>query len=259
MSLKEFDSLNSELKDVTRELAYHVLGDPLVLSNLKEYLDISEKYKLKVNLTTAANRFSEDDFAKLNHKIVRQINFSINAYNHNSFKISLEEYLKPIFEFCKYSKEKGADYFINLRIWNLDNDETSKEFNKKVFDLAKKYFNISFDLNEVYVARPKNLRIQRKTFFHFDEYFEWPSLESDLVSKEGFCYGLDSHFGVLANGDIIPCCLDKDAIMKLGNCFEKPLIDILNGDRAKAIKDGFKNNILVEELCQKCSYRTRFD
>ena len=47
--------------------------------------------------------------------------------------------------------------------------------------------------------------------------------------------------------------------MKLGNTNDSQIDDILNSKRVLDIKKGFKNNILVEELCKKCEYRTRFD
>ncbi|MFY9093259.1 SPASM domain-containing protein, partial [Aliarcobacter butzleri] len=120
-------------------------------------------------------------------------------------------------------------------------------------------FDTNIDIEDVYKNRPKNIRIDRKIFFNFDEYFNWPNLENKEVSKTGFCYGLDSHFGVLSNGDVVPCCLDKDAIINLGNIEDNSLKNILTSKRVKDIQNGFKKAILVEELCQKCEYRTRFN
>ena len=259
MSLDKFEKINSELSNVTKELAYHVVGDPLVVSNLNQYLDISKKHGLKVNLTTTAYNLKEEQFEALCNSAIKQINFSINSYNGNSHKKSLDEYLTPIFDFCKYALEKEVEFFINLRIWNFDEEKSAKEFNTKVFEKAYEYFDLTLNIDEFYVAKPKNIRVAKKIFFNFDDYFEWPSLENDFVSDKGFCYGLDSHFGILANGTAIPCCLDKDACIDLGNVFEDGLENILKSKRVHDIKDGFKKGIVVEELCQKCSYRTRFD
>jgi radical SAM protein with 4Fe4S-binding SPASM domain len=259
MSLDKFEQINKELAPITRELAYHIVGDPLVVSNLNKYLDISKKYDLKVNLTTTGYSLKEEQFESLNNEAIKQINFSINSYNGNSHKKTLDEYLTPIFEFCKYALDKEVDFFINLRIWNFDDEKSAKEFNREVFKKAFEYFDMSLDIEEFYVARPKNIRVARKIFFNFDDYFEWPSLENEFVSDKGFCYGLDSHFGILANGTVVPCCLDKDACINLGNVFEDSLENILKSKRVQDIKDGFKKGLVVEELCQKCSYRTRFD
>ena len=259
MSLEKFDDLNFQLKPYTKELAYHMVGDPLVLSNLNEYLNISLKHDLKVNITTTANNINEKHYKALVNPTIKQINFSINSYNANSHKKSLDEYLNPILDFVKFAQEQKHEYFINFRIWNLDEEKSAKEFNKKVFDKINETFNTNIDLENVYKERPKNIRIDRKIFFNFDEYFNWPSLENEIVSSNGFCYGLDSHFGILTSGDVVPCCLDQNACINLGNTNTTQISDILNSNRVKAIQNGFRKNIVVEELCQKCEYRTRFD
>lgn len=259
MTLERFDKLNKELKEFTNELAYHVVGDPLVLSNLNEYLDISSKHELKVNITTTANKLNSNYFDILMNKTIRQINFSINSYNANSHKKSLDEYLNPILDFCEYAVDMRQHFFINLRIWNLDENKSAKEFNQNVFNAVNKRFNSEIDINDIYKNRPKNIKIARMIFFNFDDYFNWPSLDNKLVSKTGTCYGLDSHFGILSSGAVVPCCLDKDAIVNLGNTNNSRLKDILESKRVKDIQNGFKSGVLVEEFCQKCEYRTRFD
>ncbi len=259
MSLETFEDINKQLKDITKQLAYHVVGDPLVLSNLQKYLDISLENSLEVNLTTAAYNMSKKSFETLMHKAIRQINFSLNSYNANSHKISLQKYLEPILDFCEYAIENKQHFFVNLRIWNLDESQSAKQFNKEVFETVNKRFNSNIDLDEVYNSKPKNIKIARMIFFNFDEYFSWPSLTNETVSKTGFCYGLDSHFGILSGGKVVPCCLDKDGVVDLGDIKKQTLKEILASKKVLDIQKGFKNNILVEELCQKCQYRTRFD
>ncbi len=259
MDLELFEKLNKELKEVTNELAYHIVGDPLVLSSLNDFLNISKENSLRVNITTTANNISQKHYETLLNSAIKQINFSINSYNANSHKKSLDEYLEPIIDFVKFAQKQVHEYFINFRIWNLDEEKSAKEFNKKVFDRLNKEFNTSLNIDEIYKEKPKNIKIARKVFINFDEYFNWPDLKNETISETGFCYGLNSHFGILASGDVVPCCLDKDARINLGNIKNSSIKEILNSQRVKDIKAGFKNNMLVEELCQKCEYRTRFE
>lgn len=259
MSLEKFDDINAQVKDITKELAYHVVGDPLVLSNLNDYLNISLKHDIKVNITTTANNLNEKHHNTLMNKTIKQINFSINSYNANSHKKSLDEYLNPILDFCEFAVSKEQHFFINLRIWNLDETKSARDFNKAVFEKVNERFDSNIDIDEVYSTRPKNIRIARMMFFNFDEYFNWPSLDNDFVSDKGFCYGLDSHFSILTSGEVAPCCLDQNAVINLGNTNDTPLKDILSSQRVKAIQKGFKEGKVLEELCQKCEYRTRFD
>lgn len=259
MSLDFFEQVNKEVSAVTNELAYHVVGDPLVVSGLKNYLDISKRYGLKVNITTAANSLREKMFDTLMHETLKQINFSINSYNANSHKKTLSEYLTSIFEYIEYASKHKQNHFINLRIWNLDEEQSAIDFNKEVFAYANKIFGTNIDLDEVYKNRPKNIKILPKVFFNFDDYFQWPNLDNEVISEKGFCYGLDSHFSILASGKVAPCCLDKDGIIALGDLHDNSLEQILSSSRVLRIQEGFKEHRVIEELCQKCSYRTRFD
>ena len=259
MKLSKFDELNKELKGITSQLAYHVVGDPLVLKNLNEYLDISLKHGLKVNLVTTANNMDKSFYNTLMHKAIRQINFSINSYNANSHKKSLQEYLEPILEFTKYAIENKQHFFINFRIWNLDESKSAKDFNNKVFNYLQEYFNVDLNIDLIYKEKPKNIKLNRMVFINFDEYFKWPSLDNDFVSTTGTCYGLNSHFAILSSGKVAPCCLDKDATINLGDINKTSIKDILSSQKVLDIKQGFKDGKLVEELCQKCEYRTRFN
>lgn len=259
MSVALFEKINQELKAYTKELAYHMVGDPLVLGNLNAYLDISLANNLAVNLTTTGNNLTPKQFEVLSHRAIKQINFSINSYQANSHKKSLEEYLEPIFQFARYVIEHQKEMFINFRIWNLDESCSAKSFNEAVFQKANAFFDVKLDMDDIYKKKPKNIKVARKVFFNFDEYFIWPTLNSPYNQENGFCHGLSSHFGILSSGVVVPCCLDKDGIINLGNVEEESLSSILTSNKVQKIQKGFLKHKAVEELCQKCEYKTRFD
>ena len=100
--------------------------------------------------------------------------------------------------------------------------------------------------------------IKNKLYLHFDTEFIWPDLKLPILGQKGTCYGLSSHFGILADGTVVPCCLDKEAAIPLGKIQDTPILEILNSERAKSILKGFQNNKLVENLCQRCQYIERF-
>jgi radical SAM protein with 4Fe4S-binding SPASM domain len=81
---------------------------------------------------------------------------------------------------------------------------------------------------------------------------------TDGVDESGFCLGLRDQAAILTDGTVVPCCLDSEGSIKLGNIFEDGFEYILNGERARNLYEGFSNRKAVEELCMKCSYRSRF-
>ena len=258
MDLILFEKINKEVSSYTKELAYHIVGDPLTLKNLDKYIKISHKYNLKVNITTTGNNLKSSMFEILTHGAIKQVNFSLNSYSAIANKKSLDEYLKPIFEFCDYCIEYKKEIFINLRLWNIDQGSSAKLFNKEIYSRINRYFNINIDIQKVY-QKGDNIRIGRKVLINFDEYFEWPQLSNSYVGDSGYCYGLKSHFAITVDGVVVPCCLDQNAIMSLGNMQDDTITNLLKSQRSLSIIAGFKNHKIVEKLCQHCSFRVRFD
>ncbi len=258
MDLVLFESLIQEAKGFTREIACHVVGDPLTLPNLEKYLDIIHKYKMKAMLTTSGYFMKKHSYETLFHPAVKQINVSLNAFNKNDTSISFEQYINPILNLCHEKVKQDKELFINLRMWNLDEAMSEEAFNQELFSMLENEFNVELDLKTLNPKEKKSIRLDNKVLLHFDNYFEWPSLKNKNYGH-GTCQGLDSHIGVLANGDVIPCCLDNDAVMKLGNVNEQSLKEIVHGKRATDMRDGFKIGQCSEEMCLKCSYKDRFN
>jgi len=211
MDLEFFESVIKEAKDFTREIACHVVGDPLTLPNLEAYLDIIHKHKMKAMLTTSGYFMKKHAFETLFHPAVKQINVSLNAFNKNDTSITFEQYMQPILKLCHEKVKQKKELFINLRMWNLDEVMSEAKFNQELFDRLEKAFDVTLDLKYLDPKEKKSIRLENKVLLHFDNYFEWPSLNNDNYGH-GTCQGLDSHIGILANGDVIPCCLDNDAL-----------------------------------------------
>lgn len=257
MPLDLFEKILLQLQAYTKILAFHVMGDPLTLSNLEDYLDIADKYGFEVELTTSGYYLGKTKVETLFHKTVRQLNISLNSYNKNSLNMSFDEYIQNVLDACLHKLEYHPKPFINLRLWNLDNSYSEAEYNKLLFEKLGSFFKSKIDEKEIYESRVKSLRLASKVLLNFDSYFEWPSLSSTHES-DATCHGLKSHIGILANGTVVPCCLDGDGIIALGNLADTRLEDILNSKRARDMIDGFKNAKAVEELCKKCSYKDKF-
>lgn len=224
------------------------MGDPLMASDLNSYLDLIDSYKLKVFLVTAGHLVDRKNFDLMLHNSIKQVSFSINSFNANPQKISLEEYLDPLLDFVEYAKAK---IFINFRLWNLDDSNTNEKFNSSVLDLIGRRFDIE--------KRSDFYQVAPKTRVVFDRLFEWASLDREIISTKGYCHGATNQLGILNDGTVVPCCLDYTGSINLGNILNSPLEKILKSSRSVAIIDAFKNGELIEELCKRCDYRTRFD
>ncbi len=258
MELPFFETVLAQLKPYTDEIALHVMGDPMVLSNLKEYLDSAHTLGFKVMITTSGFYLDDERRKSLFHPALRQVNISLNSFNKNSVSRSFDAYMEPILALCDEKLLCQSNFFINLRLWNLDEAESEKEFNARLFPLLEEHFGLKQDeiLSQISGDR-QSIRLASKILLHFDRYFEWPSLKNTHYS-DGYCQGLEKQIGVLADGRVVPCCLDGEGIITLGNLHVTNLDKILQSERSTLIRDGFSHAVCSEELCQKCSYKERF-
>lgn len=258
MPLPFFRLVCEQLRDYTDEIALHVMGDPMVLSNVREYLDVAYDTGLKVMITTSGFYLDTVRREALFHPALRQINISLNSFNKNSISRTFEAYMEPILALCDEKLSHSVDFFINLRLWNLDDIHSEKLFNEKLFKLLEKHFSLEVGMIASAISGERqSIRLASKILLHFDHYFEWPHL-GHSTSSHGYCQGLSKQIAVLSDGRVVPCCLDGEGVMELGNLNETNLGKILSSKRSKSISEGFSKGICSEELCQKCSYKERF-
>ena len=249
MDLALFKKINTQVKAFTNDIAYHVVGDPLLVENIKEYLDISYEAGLKVHITTAGYYLKPWHVDALNHPCIKQINFSLNSYRGNDLPISLETYIQNIANFTLNFRKLNTKSFINYRLWNKEEDNSQETYNLEVRRLMAEKLGVTLT---------DDRRLMNKVLFNFDSLFEWPSLGAPYVGDKGTCHGLSGQMAILSTGELVPCCFDYEAIINLGSLKNENLVSILDKPRAKNIIKGFKEGNIVEDLCKHCSYRTKF-
>ena len=226
LSLNEFEQILKKIDNYTDYLYLHVKGEPLLHSDFDGILDLCKKYHKKVNITTNGTLLHKH-LNIIKNSSVRQINISMHSFKNSNITSILED--------SKILADSGI--YVVFRFWANSNIED------ELISKIKTYYQV-YD-NKVY----NNIYIDK------GEEFIWPSLNNRVFRTKGTCLGLKTHIGILSDGTVIPCCLDSSGIINLGNIFNEDLDIILNKDRAVNMLDGFNNNKLCEELCQKCGFK----
>ena len=230
MSLEQFEIILKKIKGNTQNIYLHIKGEPLLHKDIEKIIKLSNKYNINVNITTNG-RLIKEKLSILNNNKVRQINISLHSYDNLD---EIKELLNVI---------ENINTNISLRIWNNNLD---------IIKLIENYYNVKVNIT-------KRSTIKDNIFLDIDKEFIWPDINSKQVNTKGTCYGLRRQIGILVDGTVVPCCLDQDGIINLGNIFSEDLNDILNKKRTKDIINNFQNNKLIEKLCQRCGYRNRFN
>ncbi len=252
-----FEKIIKQLVPLTDQVCFHLMGDPLVHPQLSRFVDICEIYKMPIFLVTNGVLLKDQIAELLLHPLFRQVNFSLHSFFDNYPNKDPDFYLKKIFDFTNIAFLKRPDLFINYRLWNLNDPKGSGTDNTKMLEKIMNFFKVDLiPLDDV--RRNKSIRIKNRLYLHYDTEFIWPNLESEVIGASGTCYGLASHFGILADGTVVPCCLDKEGRIPLGNVNDSTIDNILKSEKSQKIRQGFNLKKLVDPLCQRCNYIKRF-
>lgn len=233
------------------------MGDPLVHPQLSQLVEICHQFNVRIFFVTNGVLLKEKQSELLLHPAFRQVNFSLHSFNDNFPDRDPTEYLQRIFDYTEKALSQRPDLYINYRLWNLGDPRGALTQNRDLLRRIGERFKITVDAN-IDVRTKKSIRLKDRLYLHFDTEFVWPAMDLPVLGTRGTCYGLSSHFGILVEGTVVPCCLDKEGAIPLGQIQEQPLLEILNSPRAKAVLEGFRRKKLVEGLCQRCQYIERF-
>ena len=258
MNREEFNYILNEVKPFTEHIYLHLMGEPLLNENIEDFLEESGNNELHVNLTTNGTLLNKVGDKLIKAKSLRQVNISLHSFEANKKTVELEEYLKDVSSFIIKARE-NSDIICAIRLWNMDSNELKGEnnLNREILKMLEENLNLDFSLSEK-LQETNRIKLKDKVYLNMAEKFQWPDIKIDSLGEKVFCHGLRNQIGILVDGTVVPCCLDSDGNLPLGNVFEKSLKEILEGERATNIYNGFSRRVAVESLCQKCGYATRF-
>jgi radical SAM protein with 4Fe4S-binding SPASM domain len=253
-----FTRIIEQVAPLTEQVCFHLMGDPLVHPKLEEFAQICERHGVKVFLVTNGVLLREKQAEILLKPAFRQICFSLHSFFDNFIDADPEVYLEKIFRFTETALALRPDLYINYRLWNLEDPRGGSEKNQEMLKRIEERFQVTIP-RERDVRVTKNFRIRGRLLMHFDTEFVWPALDLPVLGTSGTCKGLVNHFGVLVDGTVVPCCLDKEGAIPLGNISDLGIADILGSEKAQSILEGFRRKKLIQDLCQRCQYIERFN
>lgn len=237
-------------------LYFHLMGEPLLHPLLPQFITMAREKGFRTVLTS--NGTLLDRAMTLLDALPHKVQLSLHSHESNGRGV-LAEYIDKVMQFALSAAEKGT--CMVLRLWNQGGKESENEEVKRLLETY---------VPQPWKERPDGYRMRDNLYLEYDRKFEWPvdaaanvasqdsgaaevSADDSVASREEvFCKALLKQIGVLSDGSLVPCCLDSNGSIVLGNLLEQSLDDILSSDRAVAMLEGFKHHVATEELCRNC-------
>ena len=250
LTVEEFSFLAQRLVGHTEYLYLHVMGEPLLHPGLAEILRTAANLGFKICLTTNGTLLQKTLPVLLDARQLHKISVSLHSFEGNEGGGDLDAYVSQTARSCRVLAERGV--ICAFRLWN---EGGKNEKNAQIFSILSREF--AKNINEIPLDVRGNRKLGARLYLESAEKFDWP----DMAAEEGgveFCLGLRQQAAVLCDGTVVPCCLDGEGQIPLGNLFTQDFGTILASPRAQAIIDGFSRRQPTEELCRRCGYARRF-
>lgn len=253
-----FARILEQIQGTSRHLYFHVMGEPLLHPQIGRFIDLCEPFGYIVHLITNGRLLSAMAPSLLNKPALRQVGVSLHSLEHIHSNGDIDSFLLTVQNFALLAAEQGGLWIV-LRLWNRGCDDPAhSDTNNRILRSLERVLAIPSPLT---IAPGKNnvIRLASNLLLEFAPRFEWPDPSMPLQSCVGTCYGLRDQCAILVDGTVVPCCLDRNAVMALGSVAQRSLRDVLEGEQANRIRTGFSRRIVIEDLCRRCTYRLRFD
>ena len=148
------------------------------------------------------------------------------------------------------------DIIISYRLWNLK-DIKDNDINLEIIKSLEEYYNIQ-NLKQR-LSENDFLKIKENVFINQDIEFTWPNINKEEIIHSGKCLALKEQIAILVDGTVVPCCLDNNGDIPLGNIFEESIEEILNKPKSITMKKNFEKSIISCELCKTCGFLKRLE
>lgn len=245
MDREKFSHILQQLTGYTDYIYYHLMGEPLTHPLLPEFLQMAAEKGFRSVITTNGTLLQERGEAILAAG-VHKVFISLHSFEQDDSPAYCR-YLEKIAAFARAAQKAGT--IVSLRLWNKGFDQGR---NQTVLDFLHSAFPQSW------VENSRGYRIGDKLYLEWGDRFQWPDRDAPDLGQRVFCYGLQDHFGILCDGTVVPCCMDSDGVIALGNIFREDIGHILASPRAVAMTQGFGCRTATEDLCRRCAYARRF-
>jgi len=258
----------------------HVMGEPLLYADLEKAINYIKGKGLQICLTTNGWLLTRERFAYLSQAGIDQIIISAQTPDSASFKlrgvaIDFDEYQKRIVYFIgKALKDPSSKTEITLsflatpfrRILLPHNPMTIMNNRKEMYRYLAGWLQKTLQPDQVPSALKKirkmgimgwnRVKIAPQFMVETRLLGDWvqPGLMAARVKRArfGMCEGLNSHFGILWNGDLVFCCIDFDGNTAFGNVKKTRIVEALQSNEFQHAKKQFKQCRVSHPYCQRC-------
>lgn len=254
LSMDKFEKIIDKVCKKTFYLNLYFQGEPMLYPNIEEMILYAKAKKMFVFMSTNAHFLSQSPAQKIKNAKLDKLIISLDGFDQHSYQQyrvggTFEKVMDGINEMVRAKGESKTPLII-AQILLLKSTENSLDTIKSLaidagvdeVEFKKAQFYAPNDANALLPSNPKYLR------YLYNSENGWVLKNQQ---KKG-CNRLWSSSVVTWNGDVLPCCYDKDADFAVGNILENDFEVLVKNEKTR----NFRKNVLKSrknyDICKNC-------
>lgn len=256
ISVENFEKYVDDIHKTTAYLTLYFQGEPYLNPRFYDLVKYARKKRLFVATSTNAHFLDKKRAAKTIDSGINQLIISIDGLSQETYqKYRLEGHLDKVIEGTKNlveAKRKAQNSQTHI-IWQFivfahnehEVNAVKKEARRIGVDEVRIKSAQIYDDGNSADWLPEDPKYRR-----YDVYGEKLQLKASMTSH---CKRLWTNPVVTWDGNVVPCCFDKDAEHQLGNLGDKTFKEIWNGKGYKDFRTKIKGGRKNIDICSNCS------
>lgn len=256
MTYELFKKCIDDIEKFKPNIILHHSGESFLHKDLFKFIRYAKEKNFNVEMTTNGTLLSKNDFEILDTEI-DGINISlagvdekdyINVRNKNKFDKIKNDIIILASKKVKMNIKIKININVILTNENKDRINKFKNFFESINGIDKVIVrNLMSWHGKVNVNSIKNTPNELKQIV-------LDIKEKFFIKFIGLCPSVYLSAGILWDGTVVPCCVDFNGSILLGNINNKNFLDIWNGKNLKILRKSLKNKKIIKEhpVCGPC-------
>lgn len=256
MNIDLFKKVIDEIQDYTLQILLYFQGEPLLHPNIIEMIKYANNKNLYTYLSTNAQTLDENISIQIVKSQLRHIVISIDGITQQSYEQyrvggSLEKAIQAI-KYLKKEKERQYSSFPKIEIQFVVFKHNENEI-KEIKTLAKEWGAncISIKSAQIYNYKQKSDIIP--SIKKYSRYVQKNGLWQLKKNIKNRCFKSWAGAVINSEGEVLPCCFDKQSIFTFGNVKHSTLKDIFHNQKAIDFRNQIKKNRNSIDICTNCT------
>jgi radical SAM protein with 4Fe4S-binding SPASM domain len=261
LSVELNQKIIDQLQNSLIYINYYFQGEPYINPNFFDFIKYASERNIFCSTSTNGHFLNDNNCKKTIQSGLKQLIISIDGNDQESYeqyrkKGNYEEVIKGVKNIVKWKKKMKSEFPVLVLQFLVV--KTNEHLVENMKSLSEELGLNEFRMKTAQFYNYENGNSLMPENQEYTRYIKQANGKYKLNNKlYNHCWRMWSSAVITVNGEVVPCCFDKDANYKTGNLNIDPFKEIWHSKVYNAFRGAVLKNRKEIEICKNCSEGTK--